>query len=110
MTLWEDEHQNNVKKAPSLNPRPTKKTNSKKMIKNVFFFLWYPFTFPNDFMTQDLEWDWHTPLIFERPFPSMSQAYIDFRNGELTLLMDKEYVKFTSTKKHHLQMKKGETA
>ena len=52
------------------------------------------FTFPMDFVTWGIEGDLTNYHILRRLLPSSSQAWIDINDGELTLLMGEEKVKF----------------
>ena len=52
------------------------------------------FTFPMDFVTWGIEGDLQNSHILRRPLLSSSQAWIDIKKGELTLLMGKEKAMF----------------
>ena len=52
------------------------------------------FIFPMDFVVLDMEEDRETPIILGRPFLTTSQALIDVKNGELTLRLGEDQVKF----------------
>ena len=52
------------------------------------------FTFPMDFVTWGIEGDLQNSHILRRPLFSSSQAWIDIKKGELTLLVGKDKAKF----------------
>ena len=52
------------------------------------------FTFPIDFVTWGIEGDLQNSHILRRPLLSSSQAWIDIKKGELTLLVGEEKEKF----------------
>ena len=52
------------------------------------------FIFPVDFVVLDMEEDKAAPIILGRPFLATSQALIDVENGELTLRVGDDQVKF----------------
>ena len=52
------------------------------------------FTFPMDFETWGIEGDLQNSHILRIPLLSSSQAWIDIKKGELTLLVDEEKAKF----------------
>ena len=52
------------------------------------------FIFPMDFVVLDMEEDRVALIILGRPFLSTGQALIDMKNGELTLRMGEDQVKF----------------
>ena len=52
------------------------------------------FTFPIDFVTWGIEGDLQNSHILRRPLLSSSQAWIDIKKGELTLLVGEEKAKF----------------
>ena len=52
------------------------------------------FTFPIDFVTWGIEGDLQNSHILRRPLISSSQAWIDIKNGELTLFVGEEKAKF----------------
>ena len=52
------------------------------------------FTFPMDFVAWGIEGDLKNLKILKRPLPSSSQAWIDIKKGELTLLVGEEKAKF----------------
>ena len=52
------------------------------------------FIFPMDFVVLDMEEDKEVPIILGRPFLAMGQALIDVREGNLTLRVNGEEVKF----------------
>ena len=52
------------------------------------------FTFPMDFVVLAMEEDTKAPLILGRPFITTGQALIDVKNGELTLKVGEDHVKF----------------
>ena len=61
------------------------------------------FIFPVDFVVINMEEDKHVPLILGRPFSATGVAMIYVKNGELTLRVGEEEVKFNlnqSLKQH----------
>ena len=50
--------------------------------------------FPVYFVVLDMEEDIEAPLILGRPFLATGQALIDVKNGELTLKVGEDHVKF----------------
>ena len=52
------------------------------------------FIFLVDFVVLDMEEDKEAPLILGRPFLETGQALIDVKNGELTLRVGNNQVKF----------------
>ena len=52
------------------------------------------FIFPIDFVVLDMEEDKEAPLILGRPFLATEQALIDVKDGELTLRVGDDQVKF----------------
>ena len=52
------------------------------------------FIFPMDFVVIDIEEDSEVPIILGRPFLATGQALIDVREGNLTLWVKSEEVKF----------------
>ena len=52
------------------------------------------FIFPVDFVVLDMEEDMGVPIILGRPFLATGQALIDVREGNLTLKVNGEEVKF----------------
>ena len=52
------------------------------------------FTFPMDFVTWGIQGDLQNSHILRRPLHSSSQAWIDIKKGELTLLVGEEKAKF----------------
>ena len=61
------------------------------------------FIFLVDFVVINTEEDKHVPLLLRRPFLATSATLIDVKNGELTLRVGEEEVKFNlnqSLKQH----------
>ena len=61
------------------------------------------FIFPVDFVVINMEEDKHVPLLLGRPFLVTGATLIDVKNGELTLRVREEEVKFNinqSLKQH----------
>ena len=56
------------------------------------------FIFPIDFFVLEMEEDKEVIIILRRPFLTTGQALIDVKNGELTLGVSDEEVKFNLTK------------
>ena len=52
------------------------------------------YIFPIDFVVFNMEEDKHVPLLLGRPFLATGAALINVQNGELTLRVGKEEVKF----------------
>ena len=52
------------------------------------------FIFPVDFVVLDMEEDIEALFILSRPFLAIGQALIDVKNGELTLKVGEDHVKF----------------
>ena len=52
------------------------------------------FIFPVDFVVLDIEEDREASIILGRPFLATGQALIDVKNGELTLRVGEDQVKF----------------
>lgn len=50
------------------------------------------FVFLLDFVILDIDEDVETPLILERPFLNTSGAFINWRDGKMTLKVDDEEV------------------
>ena len=65
----------------------------KGIIEEVFVKL-DKFIFPMDFVVLDMEEDREAPIILGRPFLATGQALIDVKNGELTLRVGEDQVKF----------------
>ena len=53
------------------------------------------FTFPMDFVVLSMEENTKAPLILGRPFIATGQVLIDVKNGELTLKVGEDHVKFS---------------
>ena len=56
------------------------------------------FVFPMDFVVLEMEEDREVSIILGRPFLAIGQALIDVKNGELTLRVGDEEVRFNLTK------------
>ena len=67
--------------------------NQVMAIENIFVKI-DTFTFPIDFVTWGIEGDLQNSQILRRPLLSSSQAWIDIKKGELTLLVGEEKAKF----------------
>ena len=52
------------------------------------------FIFPADFIILDYEADREVPIILGRPFLATGRALIDVQEGELTIRVDDQQVKF----------------
>ena len=56
------------------------------------------FIFQVDFVVLEMEEEKEVPIILRRPFLAIGKALIDVKNGELTLRVSDEEVKFNLTK------------
>ena len=77
-------------------------TFPKCIIKDVLVKI-EKFIFPVDFVVLDMEEDQEAPLILERQFIATGQALIDVKNGELTLRVGEDQVKFNLYKSMEFQ-------
>ena len=72
--------------------RQVKEQHSQTTVENVLVRI-NKFNFPIDFATLGMEEDQHASSIGKPPNVT-SQAWVDTENGEMTLLVGKEKVKF----------------
>ena len=68
------------------------------------------FIFLVDFVVLDMEEDMAAPIILGRPFLATRQALIDVKNGELTLRVGEDQVKFNIYKTWNSQVLKMQVA
>ena len=68
------------------------------------------FIFPMDFLVLDMEEDRAALIILGRPFLATEQALIDVKNGELTLRVCEDQVKFNIYKAWNSQVLKMQVA
>ena len=77
-------------------------TFPKRIIEDVLVKI-EKFIFPVDFVVLDMEEDQEAPLILKRQFLATGQALIDVKNGELTLRVGEDQVKFNLYKSMEFQ-------